>query len=38
LKDGLLHVGLTRNVPERLKPRTVAIGAGDVTKQIEARV
>ena len=26
LKDGLLHVDLVRNVPERLKPRTVAIG------------
>jgi molecular chaperone IbpA len=36
-KDGLLHVGLARNVPERLKPRTVAIGA-DATKQIEAKV
>ena len=27
LKDGLLHVDLVRNVPERLKPRTIAIGA-----------
>jgi molecular chaperone IbpA len=26
LKDGLLHVDLQRNVPERLKPRTIAIG------------
>ena len=37
LKDGLLHVDLVRNVPERLKPRTVAIGNGQA-KQVEARV
>jgi molecular chaperone IbpA len=35
LKDGLLHVDLVRNVPERLKPRTIAIG-GAQTKQVEA--
>ena len=34
LKDGLLHIDLVRNVPERLKPRTVAIGASP-SKQIE---
>jgi molecular chaperone IbpA len=28
LKDGLLHVGLKRVVPEALKPRKVAIGGG----------
>ena len=28
LKDGLLDIGLKRNVPERLKPRTIAIGTG----------
>ena len=28
LSDGLLHVDLVRNVPERLKPRSIAIGAG----------
>ena len=33
LKDGLLHVGLVRNVPERLKPRTISIGTA---KQIKA--
>lgn len=33
LKDGLLHVDLVRNIPERMKPRTIAIGAGQ--KQIE---
>ena len=35
LKDGLLHVDLVRNVPERLKPRTIAIGNGQA-KQVEA--
>lgn len=28
LQDGLLHVGLKRVVPEALKPRRIAIGAG----------
>ena len=36
IKDGLLHVDLVRNVPERLKPRTIAIGTGS-PKQIEAQ-
>lgn len=35
LVDGLLHVDLVRNVPERLKPRAIAIG-GAQPKQIEA--
>ncbi len=35
LKDGLLHIDLVRNVPERLKPRTVAIGSGKAA-QLEA--
>ena len=35
--DGLLHVDLVRRVPERLKPRTIAIGGTDTTKQIEAK-
>ena len=35
LKDGLLHIDLYRNVPERLKPRTIAIGDGNA-KQVEA--
>ena len=30
------HVDLVRNVPERLKPRTIAIGNGSATKQVEA--
>ncbi len=36
MKDGLLHVDLVRNVPERLKPRTISIGNG-APKQIEAQ-
>ncbi|MGH1417284.1 MAG: Hsp20 family protein [Hyphomicrobiaceae bacterium] len=39
LKDGLLHIELERNLPERMKPRTIAVGQGrgdTVTKpQIE---
>ena len=31
--DGLLYIDLVRELPERMKPRTVAIGSG---KQIEA--
>lgn len=34
LKDGLLHIDLVRNLPERMKPRTVAIGTAQ--KQLEA--
>jgi molecular chaperone IbpA len=37
LKDGLLHIDLVRNVPERLKPRTIAIGNGKAA-QLEASV
>ena len=36
IRDGLLHVDLVRNVPERLKPRTIAIGNGSAPKQVEA--
>jgi molecular chaperone IbpA len=38
LNDGLLNIDLVRNLPERMKPRTVAIGAGSTpeAKQIEA--
>jgi molecular chaperone IbpA len=36
LKDGLLHVELQRNLPERTKPRQIVIGAGASTpEQIE---
>jgi molecular chaperone IbpA len=31
LKDGLLHIDLVRNVPERLKPRSIAIGTNPAT-------
>ena len=34
LRDGLLHIDLVRNLPERMKPRTIAIGSSG-TKQIE---
>jgi molecular chaperone IbpA len=37
LKDGLLHIDLVRNVPERLKPRAITIGTS-APKQIEAKV
>jgi molecular chaperone IbpA len=38
LSHGLLHIDLVRNVPERLKPRQIAITtSGDTAKQIEAR-
>ncbi|MEO1720511.1 MAG: Hsp20 family protein [Pseudomonadota bacterium] len=42
ISDGLLHVQLQRNLPERMKPRTVAIstngmsGQKPATQQIEA--
>lgn len=32
-KDGLLHIDLVRNLPERMKPRMISIGVGP--KQIE---
>ena len=38
LKDGLLHIDLVRNVPERLKPRTVAIGVDKAQSRVEAQV
>lgn len=38
LKDGLLHIELVRNVPERLKPRSVPIGTTSGQKQISAAV
>jgi molecular chaperone IbpA len=36
LKDGLLHIELVRNLPERMRPRTVAIGTGESPKQLAA--
>lgn len=32
LRDGLLHIDLKRNIPERMKPRTIAIGVGETPK------
>lgn len=41
LQDGLLHVDLVRNIPERMKPRTIQVGVSDAKsdapKQIEAK-
>ena len=37
LKDGLLHIDLVRNIPERMKPRTIAIGDGRAASQIEVQ-
>jgi molecular chaperone IbpA len=36
LKDGLLNVDLVRNLPERMRPRSIPINIGaDVPKQLE---
>jgi molecular chaperone IbpA len=35
LKDGLLNVDLVRNIPERMRPRSIPIGVGGEAKQIE---
>ena len=37
LKDGLLSIELMRNLPERMKPRTIAITAGDTAHRIDAK-
>ena len=36
LKHGLLHIELVRNLPERMKPRTIPIGAPEPKLEIEA--
>lgn len=36
LENGLLHVDLAREVPEAMKPRTIAIKSNDATQQIES--
>ena len=37
LKDGLLHIDLVRNLPERMKPRQITIStAADTPPQLEA--
>ena len=43
LENGLLHVDLVREIPEAMKPRTIAINGGSkakrpVEKQVEAKV
>ncbi|MGE0055505.1 MAG: Hsp20 family protein [Hyphomicrobium sp.] len=35
-ENGLLNIDLQRNIPERMKPRQIAINAGDTPKQIGA--
>jgi molecular chaperone IbpA len=32
LKDGLLHIDLVRNLPERMKPRTIAVNGKGATQ------
>lgn len=34
--NGLLHIDLVRNLPERMKPRSIAIGSGSQSRRIEA--
>lgn len=37
LTSGLLHISLKREIPEALKPRTIAIRSGNEQKVIEAK-
>jgi molecular chaperone IbpA len=37
MDNGLLHILLKREIPEALKPRTIAITSGEKAKVIEAR-
>ncbi len=37
LDNGLLHIDLTREIPEAMKPRKIAIGGGVKSKQIDAK-
>ena len=36
-EHGLLHVDLVRNLPEKMKPRSISISADPSVKQIEAK-
>ncbi|MEQ1614780.1 MAG: Hsp20 family protein [Hyphomicrobiaceae bacterium] len=36
IKNGLLHIDLVRNLPERMKPRQISIRSSQLPKQIEA--
>jgi molecular chaperone IbpA len=38
LENGLLHVDLVREIPEAMKPRTIAINGKKPQKQVEAKV
>jgi len=38
LKDGLLNIDLVRNIPERMRPRSIPIGTGSEARQISAEV
>ncbi|EKF16997.1 Hsp20 family protein [Nitratireductor pacificus] len=37
LENGLLHIDLTRNIPEEMKPRSIPIGSAKGAKKIEAK-
>lgn len=37
LENGLLHIELQRELPERMKPRKIEIGSGDDSRAIENR-
>lgn len=37
MENGLLHVTLKREIPEAMKPRTIAIGAPEKVKTIEGK-
>lgn len=37
LENGLLHIDLTRNIPEEMKPRRIPIASVKDAKEIEAR-
>lgn len=37
LDNGLLHIDLVRNLPERMKPRIIPVTAGPVPQSIDAR-
>jgi molecular chaperone IbpA len=36
-ENGLLHVDLIRNLPERMRPKTIAIGTVEAPKQLETK-
>jgi molecular chaperone IbpA len=38
LENGLLHIDLVREIPEAMKPRSIAIANGGKARQVEAKV